>query len=119
MHAGDARELGFEMEHRAEARILLAQISESAAEQREELGFVMIGLGADFDQLDKIRGGLRPPKIFTDAAKRIFQSNFRQRMQVRLPAPRDLYFHFEEEIQFAREWTLRAPSASSDGLDAA
>ena len=79
----------------------------------------MVGLGADLDQLDEIGRGLRPPKILTDAAKRIFQHNFRQRMQVRLPAARDLYFRFEEQIQLSGEWTLRAPGAPRDRLDAA
>ena len=99
--------------------IVRAEISESAAEQCKELRLVMIGLRADFDQLDEVGGGLRPAKIFTDTAKRIFQRNFRQRMQIRPPATSDLDFSFKEQIQFAREGTLRAPGAPSDGLDTA
>ena len=119
VHTGDSCQLSFEMENDAKIWIVRVQISESATKEREEFRLVMIGLCADFDQLDKIRGSLRPPKIFADTAKRILQRNFRQGMQVRLPAARDLDFCFEEEIQFTREWTFRAPGAPRDGLNAA
>ena len=53
-----------------------------------------------------------PPKGF-------LQHDFRQRVQIRFPAARDLDFRFEEQIELAGKRTFRAPGAPRDGLDAA
>ena len=80
MHARYPGQLGLEMKHGLESGIARAQISEGAPEQRKKLRLVMVGLGANFDQLDEIRRGLRPAKIFPDSTKWIPKRDFRQRM---------------------------------------
>jgi len=119
VHAGDPRQLRFEMKDSAKVRIVRIDISEGAAQEREEFRLVVIRLGANLDELHEIRGGLCSPEIFANSAERIFQRDFRQRMQVCFPAARDLNFRFEKEIEFAGERTLRAPGAARDGLNAA
>jgi hypothetical protein len=79
----------------------------------------MVGLGADLDQFDEIRSGLRSAKIFADATEWVPERNFRQGVQVRLLAAGDLDFGFEEQIELAGKGTLRTPGAPRDRLDAA
>src|SRR5947207_14394175 len=119
MHAGDPRQLRFEMKDGAKVRIVRIEISEGAAQEREEFRLMVIRLGANLDQLDKIRGGLCSPEIFSNSAERIFQHDLSQGMEVRFPAAHDLNFRFEKEIEFAGERTFRAPGATRDGLNAA
>ena len=119
MHPGDARQLGFKMKEGAEIGVVRAQVGKSAAEKREKLRLVMIGLGAKLDELDKIRSGLGPPEIFANAAERIFQDDFCERMQVRFPAPRDLNFGFEKQIELSSEGALGASGTAGGSLDAA
>src|SRR3954452_3008405 len=47
VHPGDPRELGFEMQHRLQIRIVIVQVGESTTEQRKELRFMMIRLRAE------------------------------------------------------------------------
>jgi hypothetical protein len=39
---------------------------------------MMIGFGAELDQLDEIRSGLRAAEVLPNAAERIFQDNLGQ-----------------------------------------
>jgi hypothetical protein len=80
---------------------------------------MVIGLGAEFDQLDEIGSGLGAPEILANASEWIFQDNLSQRMEVRFPAARDLDFGLEKQIQFARERAFGPARASSCGLDTA
>ena len=107
------------MQNGAQIRIAAVQISERAPQKREQLRFVMIGFGAQLDQLDKVGRGLRSPEIFADAAEWILEHNFCQRMQIRFAAARDLDFGFEKQIQLTRKRTFRAARAFRGRLDAA
>src|ERR1043166_772722 len=54
VHAGYARKLSFEMGDGAQIRIVGIEITEGATEQGKKLRFVMVALGANFNQLDKV-----------------------------------------------------------------
>src|SRR5438477_8641629 len=83
MHAGDPRELGFEMRNRAQVWIVGVEITKRPAQEREQFRFMMITLGANLDQLDKISRGLRAQIILADAGERIFEDDFGQRGRLR------------------------------------
>jgi hypothetical protein len=119
MDAGNTRELGFEMEHRAEIGLVAVQIGERASQQRKQLGLVVIGLGAKLDQLDEIRSRPGPAKTLPNSGKRILQHDFRERMEIRFPAPGDLNFRLEKQVELSGECALRPARAFGRGLDAA
>src|SRR6266404_7006343 len=83
MHAGDPRELGFEMRNRTQVWIVGVEVSKRPAQECEQLRLVMITLGANLDQLDKISRGLGAQIIFADAGERISEDDFGQRVQCR------------------------------------
>src|SRR5437879_10711970 len=83
MDAGDPRELGFEMRNRAQVWIVGVEITKRPAQEREQFRFMMITLGANLDQLDKISRGLRAQIILADAGERIFEDDFGQSVQFR------------------------------------
>ena len=119
MDTCDLRKFGLEMLDGTQVWILRIQITESAPKQREKLGLMVIGFRTEFDQLDEIRCGLSARKFLADAAERILQRHFRERVQIRFAAARNLYFGFKEQIQLARETTLGPTRAFRDGLNAA
>jgi len=56
----------------------------------------MIALGANLNQLNKIRGSLRAQIIAANSGERIFQHNFRQRVQVGFAAPYNRNFRLKK-----------------------
>ena len=58
VHTGDTRQLSLEMRDRARRRIVCIEITESPAQQPEQFWLAMIALGANLNQLNKIRGTL-------------------------------------------------------------
>src|SRR5438045_9384597 len=102
------------MKDGAKVRIVRIEISEGAAQEREEFRLMVIRLGANLDQLDKIRGGLCSPEIFSNSAERIFQHDPSQGTEDRFPAAHDLIIRSEKEIDAAGGRTLPAPEAKPD-----
>lgn len=119
MHAGNARELGFKMRDRAQVRIVDVKITKRAAQEREQFRLVMIALGANLNQFDKVSGSLGAKVIFPDADERIFENDFGQGVQRRFATCYYRNFRFEEKIEFAGEWSFRTAGAFSHGLNAA
>ena len=119
MHAGDARQLSFKMGDRAQVWIVGVEITERATQEREQFRLVMIPLGANLYQLDKVSGHLSAKIIFPDAGERVFEDNFSQGMQGGFAAGDDRNFGFEEKIEFAGEWSLGPARTFGHRLDAA
>src|SRR6266496_3443236 len=78
----------------------------------------MIALGANFDHLDEVRCCLSPQITAANSWKRIFQHNFRKRVQIGLAAPHDGNFSFKKQIQLSGKWAFRASRTLGDGLNA-
>src|SRR5207302_9830311 len=89
VHTSDAREFCFKVKDRGLIGITLIEVTEGAFEQMKDLRFVMLDLGADLDQLDKIRRGLRAPMISSNSCKCLGYYNLAQGMQIRFAAFRD------------------------------
>ena len=119
MHAGNPRQLGFEVPNRPQIWIVCVEVTKSPPQQRKQLGLVVITLGTDFDQLDKIGGGLSAQIIFADANKRISNHNFRERVQRRFAARHDRYFSFKKKIELAGERSLGPARTFGHRLNAA
>ena len=119
MHTGDARQLGFEMCDCARIGIIGIEIAEGAAEQGKEFGLAMIPLRANLDQFHKISRGLHAQIIRSNTAESFAQSDFRECVQIRFTARRDLNFRFEKQIQSAGKRTFGASRPFRDGLNAA
>ena len=98
-------------------RIVRAEKTKGALQEREHFWLVMIAFGADFDQLDKIRGRLRARVSFANSAERIAQRNFAQSMKIGFAAARDGNVGFEKKIELAGKGTLGLPRAFGDGAD--
>ena len=79
----------------------------------------MIALGANLDQLYEIRGSLRAQIIAPNPGKRIFQDDFRKRVQIGFAAPDNGNFSLKKQIQFPRKRTFRSPRAFGDRLNTA
>ena len=56
----------------------------------------MIALGANLNQLNKIRGTLRTQIIAANSGERIFQDDFCERMQIGFTAPHDRDFSLKK-----------------------
>ena len=119
MDAGDPRELGFEMRNRAQVWIVGIEVTKRSAQEREQLRLVMITLGANLDQLDKISGGLGAQIILADAGERIFEDDFGQRVQCRFATCYHRDLGFKKEIELASEWSFGAACAFGHRLNAA
>ena len=119
MHARDPRQLGLEMRNRAQVWLIDIEITEGATQKAEQLRLVMIALGANFNQLDKIGRGLGTEIIFPDPRKGIAQRDFGKGMEIRLSARGNGDIGFEKQIQFAGKRTLGAARAFGHGLNAA
>ena len=119
MHAGDAGEFRFEMRNRAKIRIALVQITESPPEKCEQFGLMVIGFGANLNQFDKIRSGLRAQIILANPAEGIFQRHFRKRVKVGFATARDLDLDFKKQIELAGKRTFCPARTFRDCLDAA
>src|SRR5262245_65303173 len=96
VHPGDTRQLCLEMYHRARRRVIRIEITESPAQQTEQFRFRMIALGANLDQFNKVRGTLRTQIIAANSSERIFQDDFRERVQIRFAASHDRNFSFKK-----------------------
>src|SRR5207249_2669270 len=118
MHAGDPRELGFEMRNRAQVWIVGVEITKRPAQEREQFRFMMITLGTNLDQLDKISRGLRAQIILADAGERIFEDDFGQRVQCRFATCYHRDLGFKKEIELASEWSFGAARAFGHRLNA-
>ncbi len=119
MHAGDAGELELEMGERARGGFFFAQESEGALQEREELRFIVIGLGADLDQLDEVGRDLHARVAGADAGEGIREHDFAQGVQIGFPAAHESDLGFVEEIELARERALRAARAFGHGAHGA
>ena len=119
MDARDARQLGFKMRDRPQVWIVRVEVTEGAAQQREQFRLVMIALGANLDQLDEICGRLSPNVILPNTGEGILEDDLSQGMQRRFAAGCDRYLGFKEEIELAGEWRLGATGAFGHGLNAA
>ena len=117
MHPRNTRELSFKMCDRAHVRIIGVEITERSPQKRVELRFVMIALGADFDQLDEVSRGLSAQIIAANSDERIFDDDLGQRVQSRFSAWDERNLRFEKQIELTRERRLCAASAFGDGLD--
>ena len=96
VHAGDTRQLSLEMRDRARSRVVCIEITESPAQQPEQFRLAMIALGANLNQLNKIGGSLRTQIIAANSGERIFQDDFRERMQIGFAAPHDRNFSLKK-----------------------
>ena len=119
MHAGNPRQLGFEVRNRPQIWIVCVEVTKSPPQQREQLWFVVITLGADFNQLDKVSSGLSAEIIFADAGERILEDDFGQGVQGRFAAGDDRDLRFEKKIELARERSFGATRAFGHSLNAA
>lgn len=119
MHAGDSRQFGLEVRDRAQVWLIGIEITKGAAQKPEHLRLVMIALGANLDQLDKIGRGLGAKIILPDTRERIAQRDFGKGMEIRLPTRHDGDVGFEKQIQLAGKRTFRAARAFGHGLNAA
>ena len=70
VHPVEARQLGFEMAHRAQVRVLRVEKTKGALQQMEKLRRGMFRLGADLDQLDEVGSRLRAEIIFANPGER-------------------------------------------------
>ena len=96
VHTGDTRQLSLEMRDRARRRVVCIEITESPAQQPEQFRLAMIALGANLNQLNKIRGSLRTQIIAANSGERIFQDDFRERMQIGFATPHDRNFSLKK-----------------------
>src|SRR5439155_11596933 len=101
VHTGDTRQLSLEMRDRARRRVVCIEITESPAQQPEQFRFAMIALGANLNQLNKIGGSLRPQITTANSGERIFQNDFRERMEIGLATPHDRNFSLKKQIKFS------------------
>src|SRR4051812_17252563 len=106
------------MRDRAQVRIIAVQITERAAQKRKQLRLVMIALGANLDQLDKVSRSLSAKIIFPDTGERIFEDDFGESVERRFPAHDDRNFRFKKKIELARERSFRAARALGHRLNA-
>jgi hypothetical protein len=79
----------------------------------------MIALGANLNQFNKIRRSLRTQIIAANSGERIFQDDFRERMQIRFSASHDRNFSLEKQIEFSSKRTFLTSRAFGNGLNAA
>ena len=107
------------MRNRARRRIICIEITERPAQQSEQFRLAMVALGANLNQLNKIRRSLRTQIIAANSGKRIFQDDFGERVQIRFTAPHNGNFSLKKQIQFAGKRTFRSPRAFDDRLNAA
>src|ERR1700692_834796 len=96
------------MRDRAQVRVVGVEITKRTAQEREQLRLVMIALGANLNQLDKVSGRLSAKIICPDAGERIFEDHFGQSVQRRFAARHDRDLRFEKKIELAGEWSFGA-----------
>jgi len=88
------------------------QIRDARRSNENSSGFVMIGFGAELDQLDEANARVRR-RFSRNAGERILQGNFGERMQIRFPARCDLDFPLPKKNRssFPANGLFRAPGA--------
>jgi len=118
VHTGDTRQLSLEMRDRARRWIVCIEITESPAQKSEQFRLAMIALGANLNQLNKIRRSLRTQIIAADSGERIFQDDFRERMQIGFATSYDRNFGLKKQIEFSGKRTFRTSRAFGNGLNA-
>jgi hypothetical protein len=119
VHTGDSGQLGLEVHNRSKVWLVTIKVTKGTPQKPEQLRLMMITLGTNFDQLDKIGGGLGAEIILPDTRERIAQRDFGEGVKVRLPAWCNGDIGFEKQIQFTGERTFGAASAFGHGLNAA
>jgi len=118
VHAGDAGQLGLEMRDRARRRIVRIEVTERPSQQFKQFRFAMIALGANLNELNKIRCGLRAQIITANPGERILEHRFGERVQIRPSAAGDLNFCFEEQVQLSGKRAFCASRTLGDRLNA-
>jgi hypothetical protein len=78
----------------------------------------MIALGANLNQLNKIGGSLRTQIIAANSGERIFQDDFRERMEIGFAAPHYRNFSLKKQIEFSGKRTFRTSRAFGNRLNA-
>jgi len=119
VHTGETRQLRLEMRDRARRRVVCIEITESPAHQSEQFRLAMIALGANLNQLNKIRRSLRTQIIAANSGERIFQDDFRERMQIGFAASHDRNFSLKKQIQLSGKRAFLAACAFGDRLNTA
>jgi hypothetical protein len=119
VHTGDTRQLSLEMRDRARRRVVCIEITESPAHQSEQFRLAMIALGANLNQLNKIRRGLRTQIIAANSGERIFQDDFRERMQIGFATSHDRNLSLKKQIELSGKRTFLTECAFGDRLNAA
>src|SRR4029077_16452615 len=99
--------------------IVCIEITESAAQEPKQFRLAMIALRANLNQLNKIRRSLRTQIIAANSGKRIFQNDFRERMQIGFAAPHDRNFSLKKQIQLSGKRAFLAAGAFCDRLNTA
>ena len=118
MYARDTRQLSLEMRDRARRRVVCIEITESPAQQSEQFRLAMIALGANLNQLDKLGGSLRTQIITANSGERIFQDDFRERVQIGFSTSHDRDFSLKKQIEFSGKRTFRTSRAFGNRLNA-
>ena len=119
VYARDTRQLSFEMRDCACIRIVCIEITESPAQQSEQFRFAMITLGANLNQFNEVGGSLRAQIIAANSGERIFQNDFRERVEIGFAAAHDRNFSLKKQIEFPCKRTLLAACSFGDRLNAA
>src|SRR5882672_47828 len=117
VHTGETRQLSLEMRARARRRVICIEITESPAQQPEQFRLAMIALGANLNQLNKIGGSLRTQIIAANSGERIFQDDFRERMEIGFATPHDRNFSLKKQIELSGKRTFRTSRAFGNGLN--
>jgi hypothetical protein len=106
------------MRDRARRRVVCIEITESPAQQPEQFRLAMIALGANLNQLNKIGSSLRTQIIAANSGERIFQDDFRERMEIGFATPHDRNFSLKKQIEFSGKRTFRTSRAFGNRLNA-
>jgi hypothetical protein len=79
----------------------------------------MIALGANLNQLNKVRGSLRAQVIAPNSSEWIFQDDFCERVQIGFATPHDRNFSLKKQIEFSGKRTFLTACAFGHRLNAA
>ena len=118
MHTRNAGQLGLEVRNRPQIRIVLVEITKCPAQKREEQRLVVIALGTNLNQLDKISSRLGPKVTLTNSGEWIRQYDLGESVQGRFSTRHQRNFCFEKKIQLAGERRFSATRAFGHRLNA-
>jgi hypothetical protein len=119
VHARDTSQLSLEMRYCARIRIVCIEITERTAQQSEQFRLPMIALGANLNQLNKVRGSLSAHIIAANSSEGVFQDDFCERVKIGFSASHNRNFSLKKQIKFSRKRTLLAACPFGDCLNAA